>query len=92
MEKNRRPKLKMTTIDKILLALAGFILGFTISMIVIFCIFQATPDVLIECVFSCTASELVISFVIWWIKKRYSNVRTIKEDKKNDGNNADSST
>lgn len=67
----------MNTIDKVLLGIAGFILGFTISMIVIFCIFQTTPDVLITCVFSSVASEAVICFAIWWLKKKGQ-----KQDKK----------
>jgi len=61
----------MNTIDKILLGLVGFLAGFTISMIILFCIFQATPDTLIECVFACCASEAVITFAIWRIKKKY---------------------
>ena len=56
----------MNTIDKILLGLVGFLAGFTITMIVIFCIYQVTPDVLIECVFACCSSEAVITFAIWW--------------------------
>lgn len=60
----------MNTIDKILLGLAGFLFGFTVTMIVIFCIYQATPDVLIESVFACVSSEAVITFAIWWIKKK----------------------
>lgn len=63
----------MNTIDKILLGIVGFILGFTISMIVLFCIFQETPDVLIQCVFAAGCSEAVITFAIWWIKKKYGN-------------------
>jgi len=39
-------------------------------MIVLFCIFQETPDVLIQCVFAAVCSEAVITFAIWWIKKR----------------------
>ena len=69
----------MNTIDKILLGLVGFLLGFTITMIIIFCIYQVTPDVLIECVFACCASEAVITFAIWWIKKKAN-----RKDKDND--------
>ena len=61
----------MNTIDKILLGIVGFILGFTISMIVLFCIFQQTPDVLIECVFAAACSEAVVCFAIWWLKRKY---------------------
>ena len=62
----------MTTIDKILIAIVGFLLGFSITMIVLFCIFQQVPDTLIECFFGVAGSEFVISFCIWWIKKKYS--------------------
>lgn len=69
--------MKLNTIDKILITLASFIFGFTITMIVIFCIYQVTPDTLIECVFACCSSEAVITFAIWWIKKKTNN----KKDK-----------
>lgn len=60
----------MSTIDKVLLGLVGFILGFTVTMIVIFCIYQVTPDTLIECVFSCAGCEAIITFAIWHLKRR----------------------
>lgn len=66
----------MSTIDKVLIGLAAFVVGFIISMIVIFCIFQATPDVLIECTLAGCMSELVITFAIWRLKRIQS-----KEDK-----------
>ena len=72
----------MNTIDKILITLASFIFGFTITMIVIFCIYQVTPDTLIECVFACCSSEAVITFVIWWIKKKATNRKETKNDRK----------
>ena len=62
----------MNTIDKILLGCAIFILVFTITMIVLFCVFQSTPDVLIESVFGLMSGEVVITFVIWWIKRKAS--------------------
>lgn len=70
----------MNTIDKILFGLVGFIIGFTISMIVLFCIFQAIPDVLVECVFTAGCSEAVITFAIWWIKKKYGNQKERKDN------------
>ena len=66
----------MNTIDKILLGLVGFLIGFTITMIVIFCIFQQVPDTLIECFFTLCESEAVITFAIWWIKKKYGKEKT----------------
>ena len=71
----------MNTIDKILLGLAGFLIGFIVSMIVIFCIFQATPDVLIECTLAAGTSEAVIAFAIWWIKKRHGNDKPKEKEK-----------
>ena len=71
--------MKLNTIDKILITLASFVFGFTITMIVIFCVYQVTPDTLIECVFACCSSEAVITFAIWWIKKKAN-----RKDKDND--------
>lgn len=77
----------MNTIDKILLACAIFILAFTITMIVIFCIFQSVPDTLVESVFTLFTGEAVITFVIWWIKKRHAKDKTTHAcDKKEDKN------
>ena len=73
----------MNTLDKVLLGIAGFLGGFTISMIVIFCIFQTTPDVLIQCVFACLGSETIICFAIWRLKKKCGITKS-KGDKKDD--------
>lgn len=72
--------MKLNTIDKILITLASFVFGFTVTMIVIFCIYQVTPDTLIECVFACCSSEAVITFAIWWIKKKAN-----RKDRDNNG-------
>ena len=72
----------MNTIDKVLITLASFIFGFTVTMIVIFCIYQVTPDTLIECVFACCSSEAVITFAIWWIKKKANRKGETKNDRK----------
>lgn len=70
----------MNTIDKVLLSLAGFVFGFTITMIVIFCIYQVTPDTLIECVFACCSSELVLSFAIWAVKRHSKDKKGQKKN------------
>lgn len=62
----------MNTIDKILLGLVGFLIGFTITIIILFCIFQSTPDTLVECVFSLAGSEAIITAIIWYVKKKYT--------------------
>jgi len=69
----------MNTIDKILIACAVAIIVFTVTMVVIFCIYQAVPDTLIECVLNLATSETVITFAIWWIKKKAN-----RKDKDND--------
>jgi cytochrome c biogenesis protein CcdA len=65
----------MNTIDKILVFLAGFFISFTISMIVIFCIFQSIPDTLVQSVFGVLGGEIILTFAIWWIKKKYGGTK-----------------
>ncbi len=60
----------MSTIDKILLICSIFITVFIVCMIVIFCIFQTIPDTLVTEVLSVFSNELIITFVIWWLKKK----------------------
>lgn len=60
----------MNTIDKILLVCSLFILIFVIVCIVLYCIYQSEPVTLIENVFSLFNSEIILTFVIWWIKKK----------------------
>lgn len=60
----------MTTIDKILIWCAVFLITFVITMIVLFCVFQSVPDSLIDAVFGIAGGEAVITFVIWWIKRK----------------------
>ena len=69
----------MNTLDKILLSCAVFILLFTITNIILFCIFQSTPDTLVECVFGLFSGETVITFFIWWIKKKNTKKSDCKE-------------
>ena len=67
---------KLNTIDKILLGCAAFLAVFVITMVIIFCIYQAIPDTLVTCVFGVLGSEAFIAFGIWYIKKRYANKYT----------------
>lgn len=60
----------MNTIDKILIGCAITVIAFTITMIVIFCVFQSVPDTLIDNFFNLFTGEAVITFLIWWIKKK----------------------
>lgn len=63
-------KKDMNTIDKILAGCAIAVIAFTIAMIVIFCVFQAVPDTLIDNFYNLFTGEAVITFLIWWIKKK----------------------
>lgn len=60
----------MNTIDKILLSCAIAVIAFTVAMIVIFCIFQSIPDTLVDSFYNLFTGEAVITFLIWWIKKK----------------------
>ena len=59
------------TTDAALIFSAVMLILFTVAMIVIFCIFQSIPDTLVTCVFGLLSGEAVISFFLWYIKKRY---------------------
>lgn len=72
----------MSTIDKILISCALAVIVFTITMVVIFCVYQSTPDTLIECFFGVAGGETIITFMIWWIKKKYGKEKT--NDKQTD--------
>ena len=71
----------MNTIDKILCGLVAFLIAFIITIIILFCIYQSTPDTLVECVFTLCGSEAIITAVIWYVKKKYSR-REKKDDYK----------
>ena len=60
----------MNTIDKILLGCSIAVIAFTVAMIVIFCIFQSIPDTLVDNFYNLFTGEAVITFLIWWIKKK----------------------
>lgn len=60
---------KRHTMD-IILALMGIaILTFTITMIILFCVYQSVPDTLVNCFFACCGSEGGFMAVIMVAKK-----------------------
>lgn len=71
------------TLDKILIGCAAFLLIFTVVMIVIFCVFQSVPDTLIDAVYGLLGGEAVVTFFIWYIKKRYAR-KYEREDKQDE--------
>ena len=66
----------MNTIDKILIGLVSFLVSFIITMIVVFCVFQQIPDTLVDGVLTLAGGEGIITFAIWWIKKKYGREKT----------------
>ena len=58
--KARKAKKKMKTRNKVLLALGIFIAAFIITMIVIFCVYGSTPDMLIQYVLGAGGLEALI--------------------------------
>lgn len=60
----------MKTLDKVLMILGIFLGLFVICMIVLFCIFQSVPDVLIQCVLGSSSIELLLMAWITITKKK----------------------
>ena len=65
----RRKRHKYHTMDIILAIMGIAILTFTITMIVMFCVFQSVPDTLIQCFFTCCGSESGFMALIMIAKK-----------------------
>ena len=61
-------KQKMKTLTTILLVVGVFDLAFIITMIIIFCIKDAVPDVLIQCVLGASGVEAFMTAAIQIIK------------------------
>lgn len=66
-------KKKLNTIDKILIFCTALLLIFTITMIIIFCIYQNVPDTLIGAFFSAFGIETINTVMIYKDKKRRNN-------------------
>ena len=84
----------MKTMDKILLVIGIFLLGFTVTMIWLFHTHYAVPDTLITCVFAATTGELGVMGWIkttkdrkrereWQLEDEKRNREYIKEDMEN---------
>lgn len=55
---------KLKALTKILLAVGLFLAAFVIAMIVLFCVYGFTPDVLIQCVLGAGLFEAVLCAAI----------------------------
>lgn len=60
---------KRHTMDIILALMGVAILTFTITMIILFCVYQSVPDTLVNCFFACCGSEGGFMAVIMVAKK-----------------------
>ena len=79
----------MNTIDKILIGCVVALVSFTVTMIILFCVYQSVPDTLIDRFFGLLGSEIILTFAIWYIKKRYAR-KYEKEDRENEVRNESS--
>lgn len=77
-----RKKKTEHTMDVILIIIGIFLAVFTAMMIIVFCLYQSTPDTLIGCVFAATASEAGIMGWIKNTKERQETRRWEIEDRK----------
>jgi len=66
-------KKKLNTIDKVLIFCTTLLLLFTITMIVIFCIYQSIPDTLVGAFFTAFGVETINTVMIYKDKKRRNN-------------------
>lgn len=73
---------KRHTMDIILALMGVAILTFTVTMIILFCIYQSVPDTLVNCFFACCGSEGGFMAVIMVTKK-------LKEGKNEEPEKAD---
>ena len=73
MTGSKRRRKKTHTMDIVLILLGISIVMFTITMIVIFCVFQNIPDTLVQCFFACCGSESGFMAVIMVAKKFKEN-------------------
>ena len=66
-------KIKLNTIDKVLIFCTVTLLIFTVTMIVIFCIYQSIPDTLVGAFFTAFGVETINTVMIYKDKKRRGN-------------------
>lgn len=66
-------KKKLSTIDKILIFCAVLLILFTVTMVVLFALYQCVPDTLITCFFACFGIESINTVRIWKQKRKEVN-------------------
>lgn len=80
-DKDKKAKKSLNTSTKILILLGITTLIFIIAMIIIFCIYQMVPDVLIERYFTCIVGEggflMIIKVVKTVVEKRKDSLQDI---------------
>ncbi len=71
----------MKTMDLILIIVGVLLLAFTVTMIVLFCMYQSVPDTLITMFFGCLGTECG---VMGWIKTAKEKQRRNAEKDEDD--------
>jgi hypothetical protein len=83
MAKDKKIKEPLNTSTKILILLGITTLIFIIAMIIIFCMYQMVPDVLIERYFTCVVGEggflMIIKVVKTVVEKKKDNLEDIEK-------------
>jgi hypothetical protein len=83
MAKDKKIKKPLNTSTKILILLGITTLIFMIAMIIIFCMYQMVPDVLIERYFTCVVGEggflMIIKVVKTVVEKKKDNLEDIEK-------------
>lgn len=64
----------MKTMDKILIIVGISLAVFTVTMIVLFCLFREIPDTLCTCFYSAFGGECGVMGIIQMIKTKYNKV------------------
>ena len=80
LHENPKPKKKNDGLNAALIFCVIFAILFTVTMIVIFCIYQQTPDVLIGAVFTALFGELGCCTMIYKTKYPRKDEDEIEED------------
>lgn len=78
MTANKRKK-KPNTLDVVLIVCASMLVLFTISMIVLYCIFQSIPDTLVGCFFGAFGVETVNCVMVYKTKQKTGKSEAIDQ-------------
>lgn len=81
--KRPRKRSQGGTMDIVLIILGIAIAIFTLTMIILFCLYQSIPDTLVQCFFACCGSEGGFMAVIM-VAKKIAEKRNNEESQETD--------